>query len=194
MLHDLIGHFSHVTELPVELDEIVERAIRTGIQDEILLTPDDYKDPKILRGVFAQYKRVTGVYRDPDFVTDIAYSSRLPQEWQRVVVAKELVHLFDTECGKTGTQDEVAQLLDDLAKPLGDYGLGDFQALTDRFALYRSLPLLLPEAALDEARRAVREGSKTVQDVAEWSCLPVEIVMLMLGEVWGKLSSATNKL
>lgn len=195
MLRNLIGHFSDVTELPVEVDEIAKRITDMGVQDEVYLFPTSTDTEKI-RGACHQFTYHKFVYGVPQRVTHIVYSKNDAPEWQRVRAVKEMVHIFDSELAKTSTDDEVNHLLDKLVGPLSseDYGLADLQAAMDRLALYQSLPLLMPRAALDEARQAVKKGSKTPDDIAEWSCMPVELVRLMLSDEWVSINGALDEL
>lgn len=194
-LRNLIDYFSQVTQLPVEVDEIVKRIRETSHQDEVHLFEAD-TDPTKIRGVFGQFTYHNHVYGDPVFVTHVVYSKNVPLEWQRVIATKELVHIFDSDPTKTDTDQEVSDLLDKLVGPLSsdDYGFADLQAAKDRIALYQSLPLLLPKAALDIARDAFKNELKTPNDIAEWACMPVELVGLMLRDDWVELNGALDEL
>lgn len=185
----VLDHFSKTTELPVEIDEIVNFLIASGIQDEVFLFPVE-ADPTKLRGAIRQFRYHKLPYGDPISVTHIVYTTLVPLEWQRIICAKELVHVFDREVEKTETSEEVAQLLDKLVGPLSteDYGFADLQAAVDRLALYQCLPLLLPTAALQEAKEAISRGHKTVEDVAKAACMPLFFVDLMLSSDWEKLN------
>lgn len=195
MLRKLISKFDEIEDLPVEVDQIVAAINEMGLQDEIYLFEAD-TDPTKIIGAFKQFTYHKGVYAEPTLVTHIIYSSKVPLEWQRVICVKELVHIFDSAVSKTDTEEEVSQLLDKLIGPLSseDYGIADLQATTDRLALYQSLPLLLPKAALISARNAVESGSATLDDVAEWACMPAVLVGLMLGEHWKTINGAMEDL
>ena len=195
MLTKLIDYFSEVVQLPVEISEIVNKISEMGIQDEIYLFEAD-TDPTRLRGGFNQFTYRPGVYAEPRFVTHIVYSKNVDIPWQRAICAKELVHLFDSEVAKTDTETEVSQLLDRLVGPLSseDYGLVDLQAAKDRLALYQSLPLLMPKAARDVARQALKDGTHTIDEIADWACMPRELVALVLSDEWVPLNGAMNGL
>ena len=74
--------------------------------------------------------------------------------------------------------------MDKLVDPLSshDFSITDYQAATDRIALYQSLRLLMPKAALDEARKSVSSKSKAPKEIAEWACMPIGLVQLMPGD------------
>ncbi|HRV61819.1 MAG TPA: hypothetical protein P5036_02485 [Albidovulum sp.] len=191
MLKKLIEQFSGGTNLPIEVDDIVRAITEMGVQDEIHLFQAD-TDPAVVRGVFHQYRRPRGLYCEPDWITQIVYTKNIDVAWQRVICCKELVHLFDAHVEQTDTEEEVSELLKKLLGPLSteDYGLADLMAAKDRIALYQSLPLLFPRASLEEARWAVQSGEKTPEEIADWACIPVQFVRLMLSEHWEHLNGA----
>ncbi len=195
MLKELVDHFAAVTALPIEVEEIASQIKVMGCQDEIHLLPVDC-DPTVVRGVYTQFRYHAAMYGEPIWVTHVAYCQNVPLEWQRVICAKELVHIFDPHAAKTDTDEEVNGLLDKLVGPLSteDYGFADLMAAKDRLALYQCLPLLLPKASLDIARDEVRSGRMSEQDVADWACMPVRLVSLMLSEHWENLNGALEGL
>lgn len=191
MLQELIERFSEVTELPIEIYDIAKCITEMGVQDEIYFFPIE-TDTRKIRGACHRFTYQKSVYGDPNFVTHIVYSKNETARFQRVIAVKEMIHIFDDNLAITDTADEVSNLLDKLAGPLSseDYGLADIQAAKDRLALYQSLPLLLPRAALDKARQEFSSGSKSPEDIAEWACMPVEFVKLMLSDVWVGINGA----
>lgn len=126
----------------------------------------------------------------PRSVTHIVYTTQVPVAWQRVICAKELVHIFDRKAEKTDTPDEVSELIEKILGPLSteDYGFADLQAAADRLALYQCLPLLFPTAALGQAKAAIDSGEMTVEQVAEAACIPLGFVRLILSDDWEKLN------
>ena len=187
MLQKLVEQFADNTNLPVEIDDIVEAIKALGWQDEVFLFAAD-TDPTRVRGAFRQFTYRKGVYAEPQLVTHIVYSQNVSLAWQRVICAKELVHIYDSLAAKTDTEEEVSQLLDRLVGPLSseDYGLVDLQAAKDRLALYQALPLLLPKASLEVARA----NSIAAEVVAERACMPVELVNLVMSDDWQDLNGA----
>lgn len=191
MLKDLIEKFADRLELPIEVSELAAEAIKISAQDEIHFFPV-VADPAQIRGAFVQYRYRQGVYSDSVWVTHIPYCEGEDIAWQRVICAKELVHLFDSEIERTDTAEEIPEFMEKLLGPLSteDYGLADLMANKDRLALYQSLPLLMPKAALVAARKAVQAGQKTPQDIAHWAVMPLPLVSLMLHEHWETINGA----
>lgn len=185
----LLDYFADVTDLPVEIDDVVQAIVQLDLQDEVYLFPVN-SDPSELRGAIRQFRYSPGVYADPQSVTHIVYTTQVPLSWQRVICAKELVHIFDRKAEKTDTPDEVSELIEKILGPLSteDYGFADLQAAADRLALYQCLPLLFPPKALAKAKEAVSSGVMTVEQITEVVCMPEGFVRIMLSDDWEKLN------
>ena len=195
MLHDLIHRFAAVIDLPVEVDEVVECITDMGVQDEIYLFPADM-DIELIRGAHRRFTYHKTPYGDPQFVTHAVYPENVDVEKQRVIAVKELVHIFDDTLASTGTDDEVCQLLDKLTGPHSgdDFDLAHFQATKDGLAFFHALQLLLPEAALENASKATKNGTMAHDDIAKRACLPVGCITLMLSDRWDELKELANDL
>jgi hypothetical protein len=191
MLKRLIASLEDRTELPIEVEEIASLLVELGFQDQIQFF-GVAEDRAKIRGAFYQFTIRRGVYADPELVTLIAYNNNDTVEMQRLTCCKELMHLFDRDIERTDKEDEVPSFLDKLLGPLStdDFGLADLMAVKDKIATYQCLPLLMPKAALSIARRAVAEGKKTPQEVANWAKLPLPFVELMLDEQWETINGA----
>lgn len=191
MLKKLIDDNEDRRELPVEVSELVDAITAEGWEDVIYLKPVE-ADISEIHGAFWRYTRSPGVYCAPEMVALIPYNANDSIEWQRVTCAKELMHLFDTVLERTDQDDEVWALINRLLGRFSsdDVGLADLMAGKDKLALYMCLPLLLPRAALLEAREAIESGQLTVQDVAEEAVLPVGLVELMLDPEWDTFNGA----
>lgn len=189
MLKELIERFADRTELPIEVEEIAQAIIELGVQDEIHFVDVD-ADPSKIHGAFVRFTYRPQMYGDPVFVTHIPYNKNEPLEQQRVVCAKELIHIFDDNIEETDTEDEVPEFLDKLLGPLttDDFGVADYMAAKDKFALYQCLPLLFPRAALQVARAAIENKDRTLEEIAEWAKLPRNIVDFMLKPEWEELN------
>jgi len=184
-LEKLIKAFEQIEELPVEITDARDALVALGIQDQIVFNPQD-ADPSKLCGVFYQFTKHPSVYAIPELCTLIVYSNRLPVAWQRVVCAKELIHVMDGRVEKTRTPADVVALLEKLLGPLSteDFGLADFVAAKDKFALYQSLPILFPEAARLKAVAKFKAGEKTIEEIADWAVLPVPLTSLVMTDGW----------
>jgi hypothetical protein len=189
-LLNVIKHFDSVRELPIEIPEIRDVVLTMGFQDSIVFVPCQKMDPAKLRGAFYQYTTHPGVYASPQFRTLIVYSAKLAKDWQRLVCAKELIHVLDGKAEKTKTEDELQGLIDKLIGPLSteDFGLADIMAAKDKLALYQALAVLFPDAARTDALAQIKAG-KTVEDISEQASIPPRFVQLVLKEEWPSLRS-----
>jgi hypothetical protein len=57
-------------------------------------------------------------YGEPVRVSQILYADSRPLPWQRLVCAKELVHIMDGIVEVTGTREAVARLVTEIVLPL----------------------------------------------------------------------------
>lgn len=190
MLKRLFQHFDPIAKLPVEVHALRDQLIACGCQDEIVFVSEEMDESKLF-GVFYQYKRRDGVYADPQLCTLIVYNSVLSPEWQRVVCAKELMHILDAPGEKTRTHEDVKGLIEKVVGPLSDGkpSVTDFMALRDQLALYPALALLFPDAARAVAVQMLRDGTATVEQIAKWAQLPPELMPLLLSDQWPSLKA-----
>jgi hypothetical protein len=185
-LKQLLERFDPIRVLPVEIPELRAAIMQIGFQDEIRFIPCAKMNPAQLRGVFYQFTRHPAPYAAPEFWTLIIYSSLMSQEWQRLVCAKELIHVMDGKAEKTKTPEELQGLIDKIIGPLSteDFGLADLMAAKDKLAVYQALGVIFPDAARDDALQAIGNGSKTRQQVMEQASIPMQFVNLVLADEW----------
>lgn len=184
----LVAAFTQARELPIEIPEVRDVVVSFGIQDKIICIPEA-SDPGKCRGVYYQFTTRDGVYADPILTSLIVYSGNLDVPWQRVICAKEMIHIMDAQAEKTRTQEEVQGLLDKLLGPLSteDYGLADLMAAVDKLALYQSLIFLFPDLARDDARAQIAAHTRTPEQIAVWAALPLPLSNLVIGDDWPDL-------
>ena len=182
----LIEFFSTFRKLPVQIDDVRDQIVHLGIQDEIVFRPDPEMNQDILHGVFYRYRKYNGVYQLAKNCTLIVYNANLTQDWQRLVCCKELMHLCDPPTFRTDTPDHVVGL----AKHLLEAQIHsiprrtDLMALKDRLAVYEALAILLPEEARDELKPYYDRGQLTIDQIAQFACLPQEMVGLVMHDGW----------
>jgi hypothetical protein len=184
-LQRLLERFNPIREVPLEIPEIRDAILDLGFQDDIRFIPCDKMDPALLRGVFHQFTRHPRPYAEPELWTLIIYSSQMSPEWQRLVCAKELIHIFDGKAEKTKTPDELQGLIDKIIGPLSteDFGLADVMAAKDKLAVYQALAIIFPDAAWVDARKAL-EGGKPREQVMAQASIPMQFVNLVLADEW----------
>ena len=184
LLH-LLKAFESETALPIEIPDIRDAILKLGYQDEITFVAGADIDPGKLRGVYYQFTKRNGVYGDPQLCTLIVYSGKLGLDWQRLVCAKELIHVMDGAEEKTETSEELEGLIEKLIGPLSteDFGLADLMAGKDKLAVYQALAVLFPDAAREDALKKIANGG-TLEDVAQQASVPLPFTRLVLREEW----------
>jgi hypothetical protein len=156
-----------------------------GNQDDIRFIPCAKMNPAQLRGVFYQFTHRPRMYGDPVLCTLIIYSPQMSIEWQRLVCAKELIHVLDGKAERTKTEDELQGLIDKIIGPLSteDFGLADVMAAKDKLAVYQALAVIFPDAARADALKAMENGM-TKQQIMERASIPMQFVNLVLADEW----------
>jgi hypothetical protein len=188
-LRKLYEHFQGIKELPVEIPDIRDVIYKLGIQDEIIFRPEPL-NPGELRGIFYQYTYRPRPYADPELRTIIVYPENAPPFVQRLICAKELIHVMDSAVEQVSTEEEVRQLVDKLLGPLSteDFGISDLVAAQDKMAIYRCIPLVFPACARAEAVEAMKAGL-TIEQVAERAALPAWVAQLVMDQAWPELEA-----
>lgn len=188
MFKKLYDYFNVYTaeQMPVEVPEILLAVTDVlMVQDEIICSPED-TDPRVLKGAFYQSIERDGVYGEPQLKTLIVYSENVSLEWQRMICSKEIVHVCDPKHSKAMSENDVDGLLHKLLDKdaTENYGLADFQAATDRLALYEALMILFPDGAREHALKLLSERKTTPAIIANWVGLPIELSNFVLSDNW----------
>jgi hypothetical protein len=191
MLRRLIQTFEDRVDLPVEVDEIRDALIGFGIQDRIILSPEPL-DAGTLKGAFYKWTEHNAVYGEPQWVTLVVYPANEPIEWQRLICAKELIHVCDLPGVRASDPEAVAALATKLLGPFeaSKQDEMDIVAALDKLAQHLSINLLFPKAARQLARAKLADGEKTVEEIADWALVPLPSAQLALDEKWESLSTA----
>jgi len=184
MFDRLYDRFKDRVEVPIEVEEIRDEVINLGYREKIIFKPEDI-DVGRLKGLIYEYSVAVGVYADCDRVAEIIYSSRHDLPWQRLACCKELIHACETGVEQTNTQFLLDGLVEKLLGPLSDeeYGIADFQASLDKFAVYQALAIMFPAPA----RAAALSSGMSEEEVAEKVVLPLPLVKLVLSDHWPML-------
>ncbi|SMX29396.1 hypothetical protein TRP8649_03530 [Pelagimonas phthalicica] len=190
MLRALIEKFQDCVMLPIEIDEIRDAIIELGVQDKIIFSGEDL-DTGVLKGAFYQWYESSGMYAESTWTTLIVYPDGEPIEMQRVICAKELIHICDKAIARTHTPELIDKLAKKVLGPFEspDTSSADLMATIDKLAQYQGLDLLLPKAAREIARDKISKGLLTPSDVAEAAVMPLSQTLLVLDESWEDISS-----
>lgn len=180
----LIEAFKDRTTLPIEIDEVRDWLIKNRTQDEINFVPVEL-DTGVIRGFLKRYRRAkAGWGLEPDDVSNIFYDHRQGFDWQRMVCAKEMLHILDAAC--VTSREEFDKLTQRLALP------DDFQHLLqdpdfvsiDKAGTAPASALLLPWAAREVLMPAYKSGIITAAEIARQAVMPVQHVRSVMSEFW----------
>ena len=189
MLRELIETFQDRVDLPIEIDEIRDAIIALGFQDKIILSAEDL-DTGVLKGAYYQWREQRGVYGEPVWTSLVVYPEGESIENQRLICAKELIHICDRSVVKARSPDAVLDLAKKLVGPFeapnGDFA--DIMAATDKLAQYQSMNLLFPIAARKLARERIENGMADLARIADWAVLPETSIAMLLDEAWDDVS------
>ncbi|TWC90202.1 hypothetical protein FB593_1011482 [Rhizobium sp. SJZ105] len=123
----------------------------------------------------------------PERVAVAAYSVQQANEWQRLVCAKELVHIFDRDPIKTSSKLEVVRLGHHIGGNVkfDDVDDNNIQSFFDEVAKYQALAILFPFGL----REDILASAATIDDalinrVAQHVEVPVDFVEMVLGNIW----------
>lgn len=185
MLRRLVASFRDRVELPIEVEEIRDALVRLGVQDRIILSGEELDTGK-LRGAFYQWREHSAPYSDPTWVTLVIYPVNETISWQRLICAKELVHLCDAATVRAADEAAVAALASKLVGPFepANADNADVVALLDKLAQHLSVSLLFPRSARELAKQRIADGSASTEDIAAWAVLPAESIVPALDSKW----------
>jgi len=188
-LRKLIEIFSCHTNLPIKIKDVVAQIVEMGIQDNITYVGVEL-DVGVIRGQFVRVSTERhAVYGEPVYSAEIYYASNQEIEWQRLVVCKELIHLFDTEAASTKTQEELEHLMEMIAlSPELQFQKDDgFKVITDKIATLYAICILFPKEARDALIDPYEQGLIKANDIARIAELPEKYIRLAMTEAWNKI-------
>ena len=171
-------------ELPVRISEVHDYILRKGVVDEISYFEVD-ADPEILRGQFQLIAPVPRPYCQPHRIARISFSRLLPPVEKRLVVVKELLHVFDDQHAEASTKEEVNQLIAEIVAP--QTLTASVPTASDRLTEVLALAVLLPKAAVDAFRPAIGEGHISPEEVATIARIPERYGRFVFSPVWREI-------
>lgn len=191
LFKNLQAKFDGRTDLPIEIQEICDALVEMGYQDDIRVVPEEMDTDQLL-GTYVQFTEPAGgMYSEPQLVSLIVYPSNVDFISQRLICAKELVHVCDAQVSKTSNaQDimELAQVLSGGAK-MGDEPRMTMKVAADILAQQKGLMLLFPRAAREIARQQIANNEISLEELSDKLQLPTTTVEDMLVEEWDALAS-----
>lgn len=179
---NIYEHFSCYTKLPIKLSDVRDHILEVGHVEKIHCVPVA-SDSQIFYGAFQRYRDIAS-YSNGD-VALIGYRADLPEEWQRVVVVKEMLHALDPAEATSPTKERVLSLIDDLMVGTAKKAMGlGIPAQYDMSALLHAVCILVPRSWLDIIRPYYKRGVCTAAEVANWAKVPEVIAQVVLTDAW----------
>lgn len=196
MFKNLQAKFDGRTEVPIEIQEICDALVQMGYQDDIRVVEEEMDLDQLL-GTYVQFTEPSGgMYSEPRLVSLIVYPSNVGPLTQRIVCAKELVHVCDERVSRTSDPEDILELAKVLSgsATLGDEPRMTMKVAADVLAQQKGLMLLFPKAARVIARQQIEEGETTIHDLSQKLQLPESTVEDMLEEDWDKLADMVSNI
>lgn len=183
---NIYEHFSCWTKVPVRLEHVLAHVKEFGPADEVSRYPVKFQD-YTLTGGLRVFREIGPPYKDGRVIAQIAYPIEWPEEWQRIVCVKEMLHLVDPPSARSATRVQVEQLvreLTSLAAPSVSIGLPTRMDLLNG---HLALVVLAPRAAIDDLWPMYKSGRLTVEAVAEMLKIPSGYARTALTDEWLKV-------
>ncbi|WP_317215830.1 hypothetical protein [Gluconobacter sp. GP1] len=175
----LVSDFADRDAFPIAINEVINW-IRTRTDHDIIkLHPVD-REHKSYRGAFRRRAiSIGGPYSDDiEIRVDIVFGAELHPHMKRLVICKELLHVFDAPKACVNTAEKVRSLIPAMNVP-GEIPI-DLPFIMDKLGVYRALAVLMPTKARKRLAEAVSSGARTVEEVATHVALPTADVDLWL--------------
>lgn len=179
-IEKLFEIFDTYENLWISINDIKDQIIELGYQDEIYFNFVSI-DEAVVRGFLHRHTipNAEGVYAEPKFIADIYIAETLDENWQRVVAAKELIHILDNDNTTAQSRGAVDSLLDNLSLPpeVREYTNSSFN---DRARLISSIALLVPKACREILRRMHDDGKINPAQISQFAKIPNRFSTMLL--------------
>jgi hypothetical protein len=196
LFKNLQAKFDGRTELPIEIQDICDALVEMGYQDDIRVVSEEM-DLSQLLGTYVQWREANGAYAESKWVSLIVYPSNVGLMTQRLICAKELVHVCDAAVTKTYDPKDIMELAEVLSNkgtiPDGMQITG-MKVATDVLAQSKALMLLFPKAARIIARQQIANGQLTVERLAEICQIPMQTLEGLLDPEWEKMANLLSEI
>jgi hypothetical protein len=184
LIDKLLEHFNPTNSLHIDVNDVRDRLIAMGVQDEIYFRFVKMDHNKI-RAILYRYIRHAATYGEPIFCSDIVLAEDQGdegEEWMRLAAVKELLHI--TDCDKiTAKSDEaVDNLFSKLSLPpdmrISKSG-NKSSIVNDLMRTYFALAILVPKACRD-ALRPLYKIKLSDQELALMAKIPVRYISVVM--------------
>ena len=185
----LVEHFSNIESLPIPIDEVINWVRNRTEHKRIKLHAVD-REHKAFRGAFRRtvMPSLLPYNTDPEILNRIFYGGDLSEEWKRLVITKELLHVFDSDKETINSREAVMKLIPAIIFPEVKH-FQDAAISNDRVGPLKAMNILLPETARQKLQIALESGTRHSSDIAHYCKLPQPWV-----EIWLKEGAKLSKI
>lgn len=168
----LVEHFAKVEDLLIPVNAVLAWIRSRTDHKDIRLYPVE-RHNKAFRGAFRRLAYPIGKTYSHEFeiVCQILFGRDLPDDWKRLVIVKEALHVFDPEGSRVDSPEKVRQLIPAvISRDLR--GAPFVPAIDDFLGAYRAMAVLLPRRARNKLKAALDAGTRTATEIADYVKLP----------------------
>lgn len=175
----LAENFSGAAEFPIKVKQVFSW-IRENTDHKNIELHGVSRDHKSYRGAFRRRAISTRPYDpNPDILTQILFGTDLTREWKRLVIVKEVTHVFDGPNACVETPEKLQSLIPSIITTELK-GAPFVPAINDHFGAFKAMAVLMPRSAREQLSEAVSNETRTVEEVAQYVRLPESYVDIWL--------------
>ena len=185
----LADSFSDADEFPIRVDDVLGW-IRDHTDHKEITLHGVQRGSRAYRGAFRRKAIPQGPPYSHDFeiFTDILYGLDLDEPWKRLVIVKEALHVFDGGDFRVDNPEKLKKLVPSVIS--SDLrGASFLPGINDRFGALRAMAVLLPTEARRKFAILIEDGSRTVEEIAQFVRLPEFYV-----DIWIRLGDEIDPL
>ena len=184
-------HFDGLGKVPVDVQDVLNW-INAHLPDDVIKIHGIDVAPDQLRGGIVstteKIEPLPGSAIKPWREHRIAYSTQMSPEMQRLVVCKELLHVFEPPTVQTDDPEKVLALAQALRPEEGaESGMGAAAATADNISQWNAITVLFPYGYWEVCVKAFKERTMTLEQIAETLEMPPSYVAVTLKDNWPKL-------
>ena len=186
----LQAKFDGRTEFPIEIQDICDAIVEMGYQDDVRVVAEEMELDQ-LAGTYVQWREPTGVYAEPKWVSLVIYPSNVDLKDQRLICAKELVHICDPNATKNNDAKEIEELAAVLSERLPEFGkleIPSIKVFADKVAQIKAAMLLFPKAARLVSRERLEKGTITIDELVDFFQIPKSVLVSLLDPQWEEVA------
>jgi hypothetical protein len=192
----LIKTFSTWERGPIDVDRhVMPEFLKLGVKDKIWFWYDPKLDPGIVRGQIEHWEYISGDGEPIVRCVDITCASQMPNDWQRIVCCKEMLHILDPEESRVSNPDQVEALVEKIILPsdLQDPFTDGLHVLSDRVAVTYATAVLFPMAAREILMAPYSVKKLSLHEIAELMEVPLRSAALVMSDLWPEIHHIMTK-